>query len=77
VLGASPEAFDAYERAVRREYGWVPEPAWITGRSAVLKNILARPYVFNTRQFRARFEQQARANMERSLASLGQSGFSA
>jgi predicted metal-dependent HD superfamily phosphohydrolase len=77
VLGASSEAFDAYEQAVRQEYGWVPEPAWITGRSAVLKNFLARPYVFNTRQFRARFEQQARANMERSLASLGQSGFSA
>ncbi|MHA6684233.1 HD domain-containing protein [Mesorhizobium sp. A556] len=77
ILGASPEAFDAYEQAVRQEYGWVPDPAWIIGRSEVLKKFLGRPHVFHTRQFRDRFEQQARANMERSLASLGQSGFSA
>ncbi|MHA6644649.1 HD domain-containing protein [Mesorhizobium sp. A623] len=77
IVGASPEAFDAYEHAVRQEYGWVPEPAWIAGRAEVLKNFLGRPHVFHTRQFRDRFEQQARANMERSLASLGQSGFSA
>lgn len=77
ILGASPMAFDAYEQAVRQEYGWVPEPAWVIGRAKVLKNFLARPHVFHTQDFRDRFEQQARANMERSLATLGQSGFSA
>lgn len=83
ILGAAPDAFDAYERAVRREYHWVEEPMWRAGRSAVLKNFLARPHIFHTEEFRRRFEPQARANMARSLAALtppppsAQSGFSA
>ena len=80
VLGAPPAIFDAYERAVRQEYSWVPDPAWIAGRSAVLKSFLARAHIFHTQEFRSRFEPQARENMERSLAALeapNQSGFSA
>ncbi|MER9306067.1 hypothetical protein NKJ06_09870 [Mesorhizobium sp. M0293] len=70
ILGAAPEAFDAYERAVRREYAWVEEPMWRAGRSAVLKNFLARPHIFHTEEFRRRFEPQARKNIARSLAAL-------
>ena len=70
ILGAPPAAFDAYEQAVRREYGWVEEPAWRAGRAAVLKTFLARPHVFHTEEFRSRFERQARQNMARSLAAL-------
>jgi predicted metal-dependent HD superfamily phosphohydrolase len=80
VLGAPQNVFTAYERAVRQEYSWVPEPAWIAGRSAVLKSFLARAHIFHTQEFRSRFEPQARENMERSLAALearNQSGFSA
>src|SRR4051812_34230445 len=36
ILGASADAFDAYEQAVRREYGWVEEPMWRAGRGAIL-----------------------------------------
>ncbi|UVK45101.1 hypothetical protein BPNPMPFG_000599 [Mesorhizobium sp. AR07] len=70
ILGAAPDAFDAYERAVRREYAWVEEPMWRAGRGAVLNNFLARPHIFHTEEFRQRFEQQARANMARSLEAL-------
>ena len=70
ILGAAPDAFDAYERAVRREYAWVEEPMWRAGRSAVLKSFLARPHIFHTEEFRQRFEPQARENMTRSLAAL-------
>ncbi|WP_296744163.1 hypothetical protein [Mesorhizobium sp.] len=70
ILGAEPGAFDAYEKAVRREYGWVEEPTWRTGRSAVLKNFLARPHVFHTEAFRERFEARARGNLNRSLQNL-------
>ena len=70
ILGAAPEAFDAYEQAVRREYDWVEEPMWRAGRSAVLKNFLARPHIFHTEEFRQRFEPQARRNMARSIAAL-------
>ncbi|RWP19191.1 MAG: hypothetical protein EOR00_08740 [Mesorhizobium sp.] len=71
ILGAPPDAFDAYEQAVRREYGWVEEPNWRAGRSAVLKSFLARPHIFHTEEFRQRFEAQARQNMARSLEALG------
>lgn len=70
ILGASPGAFDAYEQAVRREYGWVEEPMWRAGRGAVLKTFLARPHIFHTEEFRQRFEPQARQNMARSLEAL-------
>lgn len=70
ILGAEPGAFDAYEKAVRREYGWVEEPMWRAGRAAVLKSFLARPHIFHTELFRRRFEAQARKNLARSLQAL-------
>ncbi|MER8825768.1 hypothetical protein NKH73_09375 [Mesorhizobium sp. M0938] len=70
ILGAAPDAFDAYEQAVRREYGWVEEPMWRAGRSAVLKSFLARPHIFHTEEFRHRFEPQARQNVARSIEAL-------
>ncbi|RWB20204.1 MAG: hypothetical protein EOQ40_16580 [Mesorhizobium sp.] len=70
ILGAEPGAFDAYEKAVRREYGWVEEPMWRAGRAAMLKSFLARPHIFHTAEFRQRFEPRARQNLERSLAAL-------
>lgn len=70
ILGAAPDAFDAYERAVRREYGWVEEPMWRAGRGAVLKSFLARDHIFHSEEFRRRFEPQARQNLARSLQAL-------
>ncbi|ESW71674.1 hypothetical protein X769_03800 [Mesorhizobium sp. LSJC268A00] len=70
ILGASADAFDAYEQAVRREYGWVEEPMWRAGRGAILKTFLARQHIFHTQEFRQRFEPQARQNLARSLETL-------
>ena len=70
ILGAEPDAFDAYEHAVRREYDWVEERMWRAGRGAVLKDFLARTRIFHTEEFRQRFEPQARLNMARSLEAL-------
>lgn len=70
ILGAPAAAFDAYEAAVRLEYGWVSEADWRAGRAAVLRNFLARPRIFHTDIFLARFEAQARENMQRSIAAL-------
>ncbi|TPI39346.1 hypothetical protein FJW07_14320 [Mesorhizobium sp. B3-1-9] len=70
ILGARPAVFDAYEKAVRREYGWVEEPMWRAGRAAVLKSFLARQHIFYTTEFRDRFEAQARENLGRSLQAL-------
>ena len=61
ILGAAPDAFDAYERAVRREYGWVEEPMWRAGCAAVLTGFLARPRIFHTDEFRQPFRASGQA----------------
>lgn len=70
ILGAPQDAFDSYEAAVRREYAWVDDEAWRSGRAAVLKKFLARPKLFHTEAFSRRFEAQARKNIARSITAL-------
>ena len=70
ILGAAPETFDAYERAVRQEYQWVEEPMWRAGRGAVLTSFLSRDHIFHTDEFSQRFEPQARSNIARSIKAL-------
>jgi predicted metal-dependent HD superfamily phosphohydrolase len=70
ILGRPAVEFDVYERAVRLEYGWVPDEAWIAGRVQVLRNFLVRPFIYATPQFRKSREVAARSNLMRSLARL-------
>ena len=72
ILGSPAAEFDAYEREVRREYGWVAEPTWIAGRRAVLMGFLARPEIYITAQFRTTYEAAARRNLTQALARLDQ-----
>ncbi|MDP3490674.1 MAG: phosphohydrolase [Phenylobacterium sp.] len=70
VLGRAPEAYDVYARAIRQEYSHVPEAFFRPGRAAVLKRILdARP-LYPDPAFRARLEDQARANLSREITNL-------
>jgi predicted metal-dependent HD superfamily phosphohydrolase len=71
ILGREPEVFDEFERRIRREYAWVPEPIYRSSRSEVLAGFLRRRSIYQTEFFRARYEQAARANLERSLRDLG------
>jgi predicted metal-dependent HD superfamily phosphohydrolase len=70
VLGESAEEFDRYDRAVRREYAWVPEAIYRRERAAVLHGLLARDPLYATPHFRDRYELAARHNLERALARL-------
>jgi predicted metal-dependent HD superfamily phosphohydrolase len=70
ILGAPKSVFDSYEAAVRREYAWVDNRAWRSGRAAVLRKFLARPHIFHTEAFRQRYEAEARKNIARSIAAL-------
>jgi predicted metal-dependent HD superfamily phosphohydrolase len=70
ILGASPERFEEYERQVRREYSWVPEPVFRSARAGILRHFLARPSVYSTDLFRELLERQARANLSGSVARL-------
>ena len=70
VLGSTPGRFAAYEDAVRREYGWVPDALWREGRRKVLQGFLDRPAIYMSPQFRASHEAAARVNLTRSLERL-------
>lgn len=48
ILGKPPQAFDAYERAIRKEYAHVPDDAFRAGRAAVLRSFLSRPRIYST-----------------------------
>lgn len=70
ILGQVEEKFDEYEQLVRKEYEWVPEDAFVIGRSVILRSLLDRPNIYTTQFFRDKLEKQARANIKRSLARL-------
>ncbi|MEV7600126.1 hypothetical protein AB0O91_22405 [Kitasatospora sp. NPDC089797] len=70
VLGGTPEAYAGYAAAVREEYGFVPEPAFRTGRAAVLSGLLALPALYRTPAARERFTEAARTNLTVELDGL-------
>jgi predicted metal-dependent HD superfamily phosphohydrolase len=71
ILGRAAEAFDLFEHRIRQEYATVPEPIYRRGRSDILRTFLSRPTIYQTAWFRQRYEDRARANLERLLTRLG------
>jgi predicted metal-dependent HD superfamily phosphohydrolase len=71
IFGREPRIFDAFEQRIRREYAWVPEPMYRRERSAVLSGFLQRRSIYQTDQYRRRYEASARANLKRIVAELG------
>ncbi len=71
VLAREEPRYRAYAAGVRREYAHVPEDAFITGRSAVLRRFLARESIFSTGHGRTHWESAARRNLNSELGELG------
>ena len=68
ILGAEPEAFDAYDRAIAAEYrGHVPGWLFRRNRRRFLKSLLDRPRIFLSDLFHERYDAAARANLHRIL----------
>ena len=71
ILAAPPDRFAIYERQIRQEYDWVPEPQFREAREKFLRGMLARPSIFSDAAMRERHEAHARRNIEDSLRRLG------
>lgn len=70
ILAASPQAYDQYALQIAQEYKWVPREAYQQGRAKVLQGFVQRPHIYFTPTLRALWEDTARANLQRELASL-------
>ncbi|ANE42744.1 phosphohydrolase [Deinococcus puniceus] len=69
ILGATAEAFAAYDAAIRREYRHVPGLLYRMGRKKILRGFLEREQIFTTPEF-AGLEAQARVNLAGAIAKL-------
>lgn len=69
ILGAEPDAFDAYDAGIATEYRGVV-PAWIYRRKRrqFLESLLQRERIFLSDFFHQRLEARARANLRRTLS---------
>ena len=70
ILAADEARYGSYVATVRREYAHVPDDLFAAGRAAILRDLLAKPTLFDTAYARAHWEAPARANVTRELAGL-------
>ena len=70
ILAAGEARYAEYASTVRVEYRHVPDDLFVTGRTAVLEDLLAKPHLFHTAYARERWEEPARANVSAELARL-------
>ncbi len=70
ILGADRSNYDAYARAIRREYAWVPDDEYRKGRRRVLESFLGRDRIYRTDELHRAAEEQARGNLRREIDGL-------
>lgn len=70
ILGAPPAAYARYAAAIRREYSWVSDSNYASGRVTILERFLHRPYIYFTPPMRREREQRARANLNAEIERL-------
>ncbi|HKQ78176.1 MAG TPA: hypothetical protein VJ810_31040 [Blastocatellia bacterium] len=72
ILGAPEEIYKEYRSAIRKEYSWVPDIVYRKGRTKILKDFLERERIYYTEEIRARYELQARHNIEEEVRDLSE-----
>jgi predicted metal-dependent HD superfamily phosphohydrolase len=74
AIGLPWEEFQRDSNAIRREFAHLSDAQYHPPHAQFLRALLARPSVYYTDFFRERYEQPARANMERYLDELSDAG---
>lgn len=70
ILGQASDIYAAFEKAVRREYWWVPRARYVSARSEVLQSFLRRPAIYHHEILREKYEQAARRNLAQAIENL-------
>lgn len=71
ILGASPEVYARFERAIRREYWWIPRARYVAARGRILASFLGRAAIYQHDAFYEKYETRARENLGAALRQLG------
>jgi predicted metal-dependent HD superfamily phosphohydrolase len=67
ILGTDPVRYQAYARSIRREYSWVSDAAYQTGRIQVLESFLQRDRLYYTNLLFDELESIARSNLQEEI----------
>ncbi len=70
VLGQDFETYKTYYQNVRKEYSIYPSLIFNPGRKKVLNHFLAMERIFKTDYFYAKFEKNAKINLQKEIDSL-------
>lgn len=62
ILSAEEKRYARYAADIRKEDGWVDEPAYRSGRIKVLERFLNRPRIYRTERMHAVADEAARRN---------------
>lgn len=69
-LGSSPEHYAECTQRIQKEYDFLPESMYKSLRLKVLESFLQIPNIYATREFREKYENQARKNIQDEVKSL-------
>ena len=70
ILGAPWPVYDSYRKNIREEFIQYRKELYMQGRKHAIEQIIEADNIYFTPQFRGRFEQDARENLEKELALL-------
>lgn len=72
ILGESRENYMIYCKNIRKEYSIYPDEIYRAGRMKLLNQLLKRQRIFHTKYFFAKFESQAKRNLNQELLFLSE-----
>ena len=67
ILGQSWKVYEKYIQQIRKEYAIYPDFMYNSGRKKVLEHFLTMEYIYKTKLFREKYENQAKENLRREL----------
>jgi predicted metal-dependent HD superfamily phosphohydrolase len=70
ILGSDPVKYTDYVYSIKKEYSFIPKDIFNYKRAEILKSFLARKQLFFTKIFQARFEGQARINIQNEINNI-------
>jgi predicted metal-dependent HD superfamily phosphohydrolase len=70
VLGKNWKEYWQYTQNIRKEYSIYPEFLYKPGRKKALKHFLEKEIIFQTKEFREKYEENARKNILKEISEL-------